>query len=109
LQRNNAKQEEDDDQQIQLDEVLDGLILDNEPDDAMQDGDEEDDDNIAVGDRANKDGINYIGREDGEQYHLKKLSCLWEVLLERNSSQRVLNSLKNPIVMFDIYIYGTSK
>jgi hypothetical protein len=73
LQRNNAKQEEDDDQQIQLDEVLDGLILDNEPDDAMQDGDEEDDDNIAVGDRANKDGINYIGREDARAISSKEV------------------------------------
>lgn len=69
------EEEEDDDQRVQLDELLDGLVLDYEPkDDAMQDCEEEDDDNIAVGDRANKDGINYIGREDARAIASKEVA-----------------------------------
>lgn len=62
--QNDDDDEEDDDQQVRLEELLDGLALDAGPDDDM--GDAEDDYQVSQyeeGEKAAKDGINYVGRE----------------------------------------------
>jgi len=54
----------EDDQQIKLDELLDGLALNEGPDNSeMKDG-WDPEELLAEGERAQKDGINYVGRED---------------------------------------------
>ncbi|KAL3765597.1 hypothetical protein ACHAWO_003889 [Cyclotella atomus] len=59
--------DDDDDQKITLDELLDNLVLDSKPDDADM-GDDEEIEGQAVfitdGERAAKDNIGYVGRED---------------------------------------------
>jgi nonsense-mediated mRNA decay protein 3 len=63
--------EDDDDQQVKLDELLDGLVLDDDVA-GMDDGDEDDEDALdgakrqfmGEGERAEKDQITYIGRDD---------------------------------------------
>lgn len=70
-------EDDEDDQEIKLDELLDGLALDAGPDD-----DDEDDEQgvalhqgpLAVGERANKDGITYVGREDARQIRVKDVA-----------------------------------
>ena len=57
--------EYEDDQQVKLDELLDGLALDHGPDDRPEPHDEaEDMQYFAEGDKAAKDGIKYVARED---------------------------------------------
>jgi len=69
---NNSDDEDEDDQQVKLDELLDGLVLDEGPDrpDAKVDGDME-----AFwtgeGDKAAKDGIGFVGREQAGQVREK--------------------------------------
>merc|ERR1711924_355009 len=63
---NNAMDDDDDDddQELKLEELLDGLVMDDGPDleDVVPDNIEE----IAVeeGEKAAKDGIHYVGREE---------------------------------------------
>ncbi len=64
-------EEEEDDQEIKLDELLDGLAMDAGPD--------EEDDQAAEeffgqeeGEKAAKDGINYVGREEARQVRDKE-------------------------------------
>jgi nonsense-mediated mRNA decay protein 3 len=69
--------DDEDDQEIKLDELLDGLALDAGPDD--EDEDEEQgvahhQGPLAEGDRANKDGIKYVGREDARQIRVKDVA-----------------------------------
>mmetsp|Transcript_18278 Transcript_18278/g.25358 ORF Transcript_18278/g.25358 Transcript_18278/m.25358 type:complete len:633 (+) Transcript_18278:85-1983(+) len=81
--------EDDDDQQVQLDELLDGLVLDDGPDkpDAKaaalkKDGGGDDDDDEKFwemgaiageeGDKAAKDGLTYVGREEARQVRDKE-------------------------------------
>lgn len=63
--------EDEDDQEIKLDELLDGLVMDAGPD--------EEDDIVAgalvsqeEGEKAAKDGINYVGREEARQVRDKE-------------------------------------
>merc|ERR1711924_86379 len=59
-----AMDDDDDDQELKLEELLDGLVMDDGPDleDVVPDNIEE----IAVeeGEKAAKDGIHYVGREE---------------------------------------------
>ena len=57
--------DEDDDQKIRLEELLDALALDAGPDDDMDDDDEGNGVGVVYeeGEKAAKDGINYVGRE----------------------------------------------
>mmetsp|Transcript_2011 Transcript_2011/g.3090 ORF Transcript_2011/g.3090 Transcript_2011/m.3090 type:complete len:630 (-) Transcript_2011:2112-4001(-) len=78
--------DEDDDQQVQLDELLDGLVLDDGPDkpDAnaaavKKDGDDDDENFWEMGaiageegDKAAKDGLTYVGREEARQVRDKE-------------------------------------
>merc|ERR1712176_1632301 len=56
------EQDDDDDQQVKLDELLDGLALDSGPD-LDEDGDYYSQGWSPEGERAAKDGIGYFGRE----------------------------------------------
>jgi len=65
----------DDDQQVRLDELLDGLVLDDGPDKEMNDFEIDEDlpwggidqlGTVDEGEKAAKDGINYTGREDAQ-------------------------------------------
>jgi len=63
-------EEDDDDQKIRLEELLDGLALDTGPDEMNEAGGERVGDDYVLagtyeeGEKAAKDGINYVGRED---------------------------------------------
>jgi len=89
--KNNSNDDDDDDdeddQQVQLDELLDGLVLDDGPDkpDAnaaamKKDVDEDDDEDFWAmgalgaeeGEKAAKDGITYVGREEARQVRDKE-------------------------------------
>ena len=68
-------EEDDDDQQVKLDELLDGLVLDDAPDKDMNDVELNEDlhwggiDKVGMleeGEKAAKDGIAYTGREDAQ-------------------------------------------
>jgi nonsense-mediated mRNA decay protein 3 len=68
-------EDDDDDQQVKLDELLDGLVLDDGPDKDMKDVELDEDllwggiDQIGMleeGEKAAKDGIAYTGREDAQ-------------------------------------------
>jgi len=67
--------DDDDDQEVKLDELLDGLVLDEGPDKGDRpnsDGDLEVDEDgelfgLEEGEKAAKDGINYVGREAARQ------------------------------------------
>jgi nonsense-mediated mRNA decay protein 3 len=67
--------DDDDDQQIKLDELLDGLVLDDGPD---QEGAveaeyaEEEELGMEEGEKAAKDGITYVGREDAREMKEKE-------------------------------------
>ena len=65
---NNSDDEDEDDQQVKLDELLDGLVLDEGPDrpDRDFDGDMEAF-GVGEGEKAAKDGIGYVGREEANQ------------------------------------------
>lgn len=63
---NDDDEDDDDDQKIRLDELLDALALDAGPDDmddAAKEGEEEGVVQYTEGEKAAKDGINYVGRE----------------------------------------------
>ncbi len=65
-----VNQDEDDDQEIKLEELLDGLVVDDGPDpeDATDMGPyAEEDKGLEEGGKAGKDGINYHGREEARQ------------------------------------------
>jgi nonsense-mediated mRNA decay protein 3 len=64
---NNDDDDDDDDQEIRLDELLDGLVMDDGPDpeDAANIGlDGGNDLTMEEGEKAAKDGIQYVGREE---------------------------------------------
>lgn len=73
--------EEDDDQQVKIDELLDGLILNdaavnNETMLCYEEGEDGSRNNIilAQGERANKDGIGYIGRDEARTIAAKEVA-----------------------------------
>ena len=80
---NNAKsnidndEEDEDDQQVKLDELLDGLVLSDGPDKPMADAggvaktDEFGMQYYEEGEKATKDGINYAGRDEARQMESK--------------------------------------
>lgn len=59
----NDDDEDEDDQEIKLDELLDGLVLDSEPDKEEFDEDAFEE-YLMEGEKAAKDGIKYVGREE---------------------------------------------
>jgi nonsense-mediated mRNA decay protein 3 len=65
---NQDEDADDDDQEIKLEELLDGLVVDDGPDveDAV-DSVEQDFMGLEEGEKAEKDGINYVGREEARQ------------------------------------------
>jgi len=77
MQDDNVEEDDDeDDQQVKLDELLDGLVLDSGPDqgDNMATMGEDDDDipwemqqGIPEGEKAAKDGIAYVGRDEARE------------------------------------------
>lgn len=65
---NNTDDEDEDDQQVRLDELLDGLVLDDGPDRAEGALDEDAQAfGLGEGDKAAKDGIGFVGREQASQ------------------------------------------
>jgi nonsense-mediated mRNA decay protein 3 len=62
--------DEEDDQEIQLDELLDGLVLDAGPD--KEESDKSTFEEYLEGGKAAKDGINYVGREESRQVRDKE-------------------------------------
>ena len=81
-QQNNDDDEEEDDQEVKLDELLDGLVLDEGPDEkdakekklTMTDEEawEMAATSITEGEKASKDGINYVGRDASRQVRDKE-------------------------------------
>lgn len=70
---NKGEDDDEDDQQIRLDELLDGLILDEGPDHPEEGGEDaaamvE----VGEGEKAAKDGISYVGREQARQVRDKE-------------------------------------
>jgi nonsense-mediated mRNA decay protein 3 len=58
--------EDEDDQEIKLEELLDGLVVDAGPDD--EDAEEEEEQGVfEEGEKAAKDGINYVGRDEARE------------------------------------------
>lgn len=67
--------DDEDDQQVRLDELLDGLALDDGPDQPEGDGfDEEDLQMLEEGEKAVKDGITYVSREDARHVRAKDVA-----------------------------------
>jgi hypothetical protein len=65
--------DDEDDQQVKLDELLDGLFLDEGPDRADQD-DTEIASGTGEGEKAAKDGIGFVGREHAGQVRDKDVA-----------------------------------
>ncbi len=72
---NEATDDDEDDQQVRLDELLDGLVLDDGPDKKMEDFEINEDlqwggidqhGMLEEGERAAKDGLTYTGREESQ-------------------------------------------
>jgi nonsense-mediated mRNA decay protein 3 len=70
---NDDDDEDDDDQEIKLNELLDGLVLDSEPD---KEGFDEDtfEEYLMEGEKAAKDGIKYVGREESRNVREKDVA-----------------------------------
>ena len=62
----NDDDDEEDDQEVNLEELLDGLVMDAGPDPEDEDAIEEQQ-YFEEGEKAAKDGIKYVGREDARQ------------------------------------------
>jgi nonsense-mediated mRNA decay protein 3 len=71
----NDDEDADDDQEIKLEELLDGLVVDDGPDqeDAVEQ-DAQTDFSLEEGQKAEKDGINYVGREEARQLKNKEVA-----------------------------------
>lgn len=63
----NNGDDDEDDQEVQLDELLDGLVVDGGPDPGDEIGDEADLVEYEEGEKAAKDGIKYVGRDEARQ------------------------------------------
>lgn len=64
--------EEEDDQEVKLEELLDGLVMDAGPDQEDATQEEEALMGYEEGEKAAKDGINYVGREEARQVRAKE-------------------------------------
>ena len=68
----NDDDDDDDDQEVKLDELLDGLALDAGPDPEDRGDEETIEAFLAEGEKAAKDGITYVGRDDARQVRDKE-------------------------------------
>lgn len=78
--------DDDDDQQVNLDELLDGLVLDDGPDKTVEDGELVLDEDLPwggfgqnimeEGQKAARDGINYVGRDEAKQVKGKDVAIV---------------------------------
>ena len=67
----NSEDDDDDDQQVKLDELLDNLVLDNGPDEEAQ---QQEYLTLEEGERAAKDGLMYVNREDARDVRDKDVA-----------------------------------
>jgi nonsense-mediated mRNA decay protein 3 len=66
--------DDEDDQEIKLEELLDGLVMDAGPDEEETAEEEETFVGYEEGEKAAKDGINYVGREEARQVRAREVA-----------------------------------
>ena len=66
--------DDEDDQEIKLEELLDGLVMDAGPDEEETAEEEEAFMGYEEGEKAAKDGINYVGREEARQVRAREVA-----------------------------------